>query len=313
MNHWTLPTQLLQDVMYQALERAVSQSPADVLNALERCAGQEQEGSLAQLSLKTTRNNLLEAAQEGSFACPDTGFPLFYVRAPDSVELEEGYSSLWRVCEQVVSKASCENRLRKTMTHPLTRRNPGTNVIQFMPHVELKFDPGIDYLELTSVPKGGGSEIFGTFYRMITPVDGLAGIRKFVLDSASRAMSMGKAYPPGIVGVAVGGTADLCMKLAKQAATLRPIGDRHPEPAVADLEAEFLEDMNGLGIGPMGLGGACTVLDVHVEYAGTHTAALPVALNAQCSVCRRATARIHRDGAVVWRDYPDWFGRGDHD
>ena len=293
--------------------RAASSVPSDVRSALERGLSAEKPGGLAERSLRATLGNLDIAAQDGLFACPDTGFPLFYIRVGDGIQVESGYSAIDRISAEAVAAATLGNHLRKTMVHPLTRFNPGTNVIQHMPHVTLKWDPGIDYLELTAVPKGGGSEIFGTFYRMTTPADGLEGIRKFILDSALRAMTTGKSCPPNIVGVGIGGTADLCMKLAKEAALLRPVGDRHPEGIITELEDELFDDLNDLGIGPMGLGGSTTVLDVHVEYAATHTAALPVAFNSQCSVCRRATARIVGPDTVDWLEYPDWFGRGPDD
>jgi len=309
MRRFSIAQSFLLGVLQQAIERAASIIPCDVRSALERCLRAEAPGTLSEQSLAATLSNLEASAEQGLFACPDTGFPLYYIRIGDGIEVEGGYSRIEWACAQAVKAATAGGRLRKTMVHPLTRHNPGTNVLQHMPQVTLKFDPNIDYVEITAVPKGGGSEIFGTFYRMTTPADGLIGIEKFILDSAFRAMETGKACPPNIVGVGIGGTADLCMRLAKEAAVLRPVGDRHPEEMIAEKEAALLDALNALGIGPMGLGGASTALDVHVEYAATHTAALPVAFNCQCSVCRRATARIYGANAVDWSDYPDWFGR----
>ena len=309
MKRFCVPRDVLSEVLHDAMVKAASCVPRDVKEALESCLGAEEPGSLSRESLATTLSNIDVAEREGTFACPDTGFPLYYLRVGNGIQIEGGYATVYDMCARAVAAATEEGCLRKTMVHPLTRHNPGTNVIRSMPHVELRFDSNIDYLEVTAVPKGGGSEIFGTFYRMTTPADGLTGIRKFVLDSAFRAMQFGKSCPPNVVGVGIGGTADLCMKLAKEAAVLRPIGDRHPEQLIADVETELAEDLNALAIGPMGLGGACTVLDVHIEVAATHTAALPVALNAQCSVCRRATARLYDQGAAEWQEHPDWFGR----
>jgi len=313
MNQFCVPRDVLYEVLYAAIVKAASSVPLDVRDRLEACLEEEEPESLASDSLAATLSNIDVAQREGVPACPDTGFPLYYVRVGNEIEIEGGYSTIYELCAQAVAAATQQDRLRKTMVHPLTRHNPGTNVIHSMPHVEIRFDPNIDYLEVTAVPKGGGSEIFGTFYRMTTPADGLTGIKKFVFDSVLRATQFGKSCPPNVIGVAIGGTADLCMKLAKEAAVLRPIGDRHPERLIADMEAELIEDLNALAIGPMGLGGSCTVLDVHIEVAATHTAALPVALNAQCSVCRRATARLYDAGVVDWRGHPDWFGRGKND
>jgi L(+)-tartrate dehydratase alpha subunit len=175
-----------------------------------------------------------------------------------------------------------------------------------MPRVEIRFDPAIDFLEIIGVPKGGGSEIFGTFYRMLYPSDGMRGVASFVLDCVKQSSFAGGTCPPNVVGIGLGGTADLCMRIAKEAAVLRPVGDRHPEARIADLERELLSTIEDSDIGPMGMGGRSSVLDVHVEYAVTHTAALPVAFNAQCSLCRRKVARLTADGEVAIHDSPSW-------
>ena len=261
------------------------------------------------MHLETTLANLDLSEKMDLFACPDTGFPLYYIRIGDNVEIEGGASNIERLSREAVTMVTKANKLRKTIVHPLTRFNPGTNVLQFIPKVEIKFDANINFIEITAVPKGGGSEIFGTFYRMLIPIDGIKGIKKFILDSALRAMQTGKTCPPNIIGICIGGTADLCMKLAKEASTTRPIGDRHPDVEIANMEEELLEDINSFCLGSMGFGGKCSILDVHIEYAGSHTAALPVAFNAQCSICRRATARLLSNNKIEWLSSPDWFGR----
>ena len=98
----------------------------------------EKPGGLAEHSLRATLGNLDIAAQDGPFACPDTGFPLFYIRVGDGIQVESGYSAIDRISAEAVAAATLGNHLRKTMVHPLTRFNPGTNVIQHMPHVTLK-------------------------------------------------------------------------------------------------------------------------------------------------------------------------------
>jgi tartrate/fumarate subfamily iron-sulfur-dependent hydro-lyase alpha chain len=121
------------------------------------------------------------------------------------------------------------------MVHPITRRNTGTNVGYYLPKVEIRFDPTIDYLDIIAVPKGGGSEMFGTFYKMMYPADGKKGIMKFILDCIKESTYLGKTCPPNVIGIGIGGTADICMKIAKEAAVLRPIGSRHPDNEIAEM------------------------------------------------------------------------------
>lgn len=289
----------LHDLMYEAMVRAGGSLPADVKKALNEALSREQE-EVAQLHLSATLENLKVAEENGRLACADTGFPLYYVKIGDNVKIEGGFSTLYEVAREAVAQATKNAKLRPTMVHPLKRTNPGTNVGPFLPKVEIKFDSTLDGLEITAVPKGGGSEIFGTFYKMLVPADGKEGMLKFILDCAVKATYAGKVCPPTVIGVGIGGSADICMKLAKEAAVLRPIGNRHPEPEIAGLEEELLEAINSLGLGAMGCRGAITALDVHIEYAVTHTAALPVAFNAQCSICRRATATLKSNGVIEY-------------
>jgi tartrate/fumarate subfamily iron-sulfur-dependent hydro-lyase alpha chain len=153
---------------------------------------------------------------------------------------------------------------------------------------------GWDGLDVKCVPKGSGSENM-SFLKMCVPADGVAGIKRFVLDSIVGAG--GKPCPPGIVGVGIGGSADYAMHLAKEAIA-RPVGTRNPDPAVAQLEDELKALLNETGIGPMGLGGDVTVLQCHIEHADTHMTLNPVAVNYQCWAARRATAHIGADGSV---------------
>ena len=165
---------------------------------------------------------------------------------------------------------------------------------------DISFDLPGSSLEIIAVPKGGGSEIFGTFYRMMFPADGLAGIKKFVIECIKNACYAGKVCPPAIIGVGIGGTADVCMGMAKKAALLRPIGMHHSDPDVAALEKELHDAARELGIGPMGSRGINAVLAVNIDIAVTHTAALPVAFNAQCLVGRRWKAIVNADETIEY-------------
>ncbi|MDI7260565.1 MAG: fumarate hydratase [Thermodesulfobacteriota bacterium] len=293
------------DMMYNSIVMAVTLMPSDVKNTLLEYLEKEQYET-ARLHLETIIKNCELAEKEGRLICPDTGSPLFYVRAGDNVRIEGGFSTLYEVSKNAIKKATTNARLRPNMVHPITRENPGTNVGYYLPKVEIRFDPQIDFLDIIAIPKGGGSEIFGTFYRMMYPADGKKGIMKFILDCIKESTYAGKTCPPNVIGIGIGGTADVCMKIAKEAAVLRPIGSRHPDKEISSLEEELVQMVKDSGIGPMGMGGGSGILDVHIEYAVTHTAGLPVAFNAQCSLSRRKVARFTLDNQITYSDFPEW-------
>jgi fumarate hydratase subunit alpha len=205
----------------------------------------------------------MEIGQEVSW----TGIPLF-----DAVN--EG-----------VRKGYDEGYLRKSMVRdPLNRINTGDNTPAVF-HSEIV--PG-DKVTITVMPKGGGSENMGAFTTLV-PAEGAAGVKNFVLKTVEQAG--GKTCPPVIVGIGIGGTMDWCSWIAKKA-LLKPIGQRNPNPYYAEMETELLEQINNMGIGPLGMGGRVTALDVHIEYYPCHITALPVAVNLQCHASRHATAKL---------------------
>lgn len=293
-----IPQAILESAMYNAMRMAATTLPPDVEEALRRALAEETE-PLAREHLQSCLENARLATEGQGLVCADTGFPLFFVTAGSRTHLEGGFGSLWQAAAAATARATGDSLLRPTMVDPLRRTNPGTNVGPGMPKVELRFDGDGDGLDIIAAPKGGGSEIFGTFYRMMFPTDGEPGIVKFIIDSIGTACYAGKICPPAIIGVGIGGTADLCMRLAKEAALLRPVGTHNPDPKVGEMEEKLLAASRKLGIGPMGVRGINAVLSVHIETALTHTAALPVAINAQCLVGRRWRASIAADGAVV--------------
>jgi fumarate hydratase subunit alpha len=222
--------------------------------------------------------------------CQDTGIPVFFVKLGRCL-----VPGLEEVLARAVRRATEEVPLRRNVVDSLTRASTGDNTGVGMPSISYSCGDE-DYLEITYMPKGAGSENMSAL-GMLNPSDGTAGVRRFVVDAIARAE--GKPCPPVIVGVGVGGSADACLALAKKA-LLRPVGSRNPAPGYARLEDELLEQINATGIGPMGLGGRTTALAVHVEQAGCHTASLPVGVNLQCYAARRAMARIHPDGRVCF-------------
>jgi fumarate hydratase subunit alpha/L(+)-tartrate dehydratase alpha subunit len=160
--------------------------------------------------------------------------------------------------------------------------------------VHFAFSGDTDTLSIEMVPKGSGSEN-NSWLRMAIPADGIDAVKAFVVDCVLDAG--GKTCPPTIVGVGVGGTADLCVHLAKVAAT-RPLGSRCDDPEGAKLEVELSQAVNRLGVGPQGLGGDSTAFAVHVETAATHITMNPVAVNMQCHSARRARATFAPDGVT---------------
>ena len=283
--------------MYEATRLAATNLPPDVEAALVAALAEETE-PLARAHLQESLENARRAAEGDGLVCADTGFPLFFVTAGSRTRVEGGFGALQGAAREATARATADSFLRPTMVDPLTRANPGDNLGPGMPRVELRFAGEGDGLEIIAAPKGGGSEIFGTCYRMMYPADGEAGVLRFAIDAIRDGCYAGKICPPAIVGVGIGGTADLCMKLAKEAALLRPIRRPHPDPKVAEIERRLYAAARGLGLGPMGAAGINAVLAVHVETAMTHTAALPVAVNAQCLVGRRWRATIASDGQV---------------
>jgi len=190
--------------------------------------------------------------------------------------------------------ATLEYPLRSSICDPITRKMTIDSTGTRVPVIDFSFLPDADYLEMRMMPKGSGSENM-TWLKMLLPADGLKGIKKFVLECILDAG--GQGCPPTIVGVGIGGTSELCLKLAKEA-IFRPVGRANPDPAIAVLEKELFEAINMSGIGPMGLGGDTTALAVHVETAHTHMTLNPVAVNSQCWRGERSSAKIFRDGTV---------------
>jgi len=157
---------------------------------------------------------------------------------------------------------------------------------------------------LITVHKGG---LFGTDYRMLFPSDGIEGIKRFYLDSLVAFGKRGLACQPAIIGIGLGGTKDACMVLGKRAACLRTVGDRNPDSKIAELEDNFKELGNSIGMGAMGFVGKSMVIDCNIEVGYCHTGGMQMSVHAFCLSSRRAVARIYGDSRVEYRTDPDWF------
>ncbi|HUW43161.1 MAG TPA: fumarate hydratase [Thermoplasmata archaeon] len=280
---------LVKDVTVELLRKTVTRMTDDVVNALKNAMKNETE-EVPRMQLKAILDNLELAEKTTTPLCQDTGVTIFYVSLPRclNVDLEKGII-------EGVRTATKEVPLRPNAVHPLTRKNPGDNVGRKMPYINFKvWDK--DYIEMTVMTKGAGSENMSQL-AMLTPSQGVKGVKEFILNTVLRAGS--NPCPPTILGVGIGGSSDIAAKLAKEA-LLRPIDRPNEDAEIASMEKELKDALNDLGIGVMGLGGKTTVLGVNIEYAFCHTASLPVAVNVQCWAARRGTAQIFPDGKVKY-------------
>lgn len=269
----------IEDAVVNILRLANTKLPKDIGWALEAAAGWETNPT-AYSQLGSIMDNVKNAEHLGRPMCQDTGIPIFYVRGKIPNDISKDIA-------KGVRKATETIPLRPNTVHPITRKNPGDNLGDGMPIIH--YQPTDDeYLEITVVPKGAGSENM-TKLGMLNPSDGLAGIKKFIIDSVLNAG--GRPCPPSVVGVGIGGTADTCLNLAKEA-LIEPI-DKTKDKETRELEEDLFVHLNESGLGPMGLGGDTTVLAVRIKTAYCHTASLPVAVNISCWATRRATVRIY--------------------
>jgi tartrate/fumarate subfamily iron-sulfur-dependent hydro-lyase alpha chain len=288
----------VEEAAKQLYIRALKVLPPDLKAALARARETETDAS-GQGFLEIMLENVEVAERDENLVCQDTGTVVFWLEVGEECAL-----NLARVTAAVkkgTERATLEHPLRPNAVHPLTRKNTMTNTGRHLPAMHYEFVAGRpdlpgDALKLHCLPKGSGSENM-SFLKMLIPADGVAGVKRFILECIVEAGP--KPCPPTIVGVGLGGTADLCAALAKKA-VLRPLGTHSDDPVVAALEDELFAAANELGIGPMGLGGRNTVLGVHIEHAHTHITQNPVAVNLQCWAARRASAVVTPAGDVTY-------------
>jgi len=278
----------LEDTVVNLLRLANTKLPEDIGWALEAAASWE-TNETAYTQLGGMMDNVKKAEFMGRPMCQDTGIPIFYVTGRIDASIAEGI-------RKGVRKATAAIPLRPNAVHPLTRRNSGDNTGDGIP--EIHYAPtDDDFTEITVLPKGAGSEN-RTKLAMLDPADGIEGVKRFIISAVLDAG--GDPCPPTVVGVGIGGTADGCVTMAKEA-LLRPADAPNPDKEESRLEEELFTTLNSSGLGPMGLGGDTTVLRVHIRTAYCHTASLPVAVNMNCWAARRATVRIAKDGSAEYK------------
>ena len=279
----THPEKFMKAIRYEAIVEKVKEAcmeanfklADDVRAAVEKARGTE-ESPVGREILDQMLENAAIAEREQIAICQDTGFAVFFVELGDRVSIEGGL--LVDAINEGVRQGYRDGYLRKSICHPLTRKNTGDNTPAIV-HLELV--PG-DALKILLAPKGAGSENMSRV-AMLKPSDGLEGIKTLVIDRVREAGA--NPCPPVVVGVGIGGTMEKAALIAKKA-MLRPIGSLNPDPELAALEAELLGKINDLGLGPQGLGGRTTALAVHIEVFPCHIASLPVAVNINCHASR---------------------------
>jgi tartrate/fumarate subfamily iron-sulfur-dependent hydro-lyase alpha chain len=271
--------------------RALKSLPPDIKTGFTKLSATERN-TTAQSILSTMIKNISVAEQTDNLLCQDTGIPIYNVWIGRDVQVDGVLlrAAIRKGCE----RATREYPLRSSVVHPITRKNEHTSCGLNVPVIHFDFTDIPGLLKIEMIPKGSGSEN-NSYLRMAIPAEGLAAVKTFVIDSVLA--SGGKTCPPTIVGVGIGGTSDLCIALAKKAAT-RPLGTACSDPEGASLERDLSQAVNQLGVGPQGLGGDSTSFAVHIEMAATHITMNPVAVNMQCHSARRASADITSAGTT---------------
>ena len=281
----------VEEVARELYIRALKMLPPDVKEGFARLAGTETDARAKQV-LGTMIANIRVAEETENLLCQDTGIPIYNVVIGRGVEI--GGTELKNAIRRGCERATREHPLRSSVVHPITRKNEQTSCGPGVPPIHIDFSDEAEKLVIEMVPKGSGSEN-NSWLKMAIPAEGVDAIKTFVVDCVLDAG--GKTCPPTIVGVGIGGTSDLCVALAKRAAT-RALGTPCPDAEGAKLERELSEAVNLLGVGPQGLGGDSTSFAVHVELAATHITMNPVAVNMQCHSARRASAAITPAGVA---------------
>ncbi|WP_371054454.1 fumarate hydratase [Rhodosalinus sp. K401] len=294
---------LIEKTAVELMQRAAIEIPDDYLEGLKKTAAAE-DGDLSSFVLQAMLENYEAAKEDRRAMCGDTGCPRWYVKMGNDTRIEGGPVALETALRRATAASTDGVPLRPNRVHPLWRTDHDNNVGIGAPEIEYGFEPGGEWIDLITVHKGG---LFGTDYRMLFPSDGIEGIKRFYLDCLVAFGKRGLACQPAIIGIGLGGSKDTCMVLGKRAACLRTVGDRNPDPKIAELEEEFKELGNSIGMGAMGFVGKSMVVDCHIEVGYCHTGGMQMSVHAFCLSSRRAVARVHADGRVEYRTDPQWF------
>lgn len=296
----------LEQAAYEAHRLAATILPRDVRQAFHRVHAKETQ-ELPKQVMHFVIQNFQVAEVDQRPLCADVGVSRFYAVVGNEAQIDGGFVAMERAIRRATARITHDLALRSNRVHPLNRSNPGNNLGLFAPNIEYRFEPNADWIELIAVHKGGA---FGSDFRMLVDGDGVDGIKKALVDAIAEFGRRGLTCPPVIMGIGIGGTKDQAFSIAKQAAVLRTVGDRHPEIEIAKLEEDLLELANSFGLSAMGYHGTGDyALDVHVEIAYTHSALTPLGIHQLCQAARRGVVRVLGDGELEPRQAPSWFSK----
>jgi L(+)-tartrate dehydratase alpha subunit len=298
-----IPIALIQKTAETLMDKAAIEIPEDYLEGLKHASATE-DSDLSSFVLKAMLENYEAAKEDRRAMCGDTGVPRWFVKMGNEASVQGGMVALETALRRATANATNGVPLRPNRVHPLWRTDHNNNVGIGAPEIEYGYEPGGEWIDLITVHKGG---LFGSDYRMLFPSDGMQGIKRFYLDSLMAFGKRGLACQPAIIGIGLGGSKDISMTLGKRASTLRVVGSRNSDPRIAEIEDEFKELGNSIGMGAMGFVGKNMVIDCNIEVGYCHTGGLPMSVHAFCLSSRRAVARIFPDGRVEYRTDPDWF------
>ena len=278
-----IKTELLTKTVKGLFLKASYEISGDLMGELECCLKKEKSPAGRAVLEQIVENNRI-AKDEQVAICQDTGMAVLFVELGQEVNVTGG--DFTEAINQGVREAYEEGYLRKSLVSDpvFDRKNTGDNTPAV---VHLKIVSG-DRISILAMPKGFGSENMSRLY-MLTAAHGSEGIKRVIVETVREAGA--NPCPPVIVGVGVGGTVEAAAQTAKHALT-RPIGVHNQDIRYAKLEEETLAELNGLGIGPAGLGGTVTALAVNIDWMPAHIASMPVAINICCHASRHAQAEI---------------------
>ncbi len=276
----------IREKVKELVIKANTRLPRDVFLSIRDAAQKETKN--ARLVLDILVENAIYARDKGLPICQDTGIDVIFIEIGTNILLE---GDLLKSINKGVSLATKKGYLRASVCDPITRKNTGDNTPSVV-HLELKKG---NELKISVLPKGCGSENMSGL-KMLPPSSGINGVIDFVVQRVKEAGP--NPCPPGVIGVGIGGTMEMATLLSKKA-LFRPLGEKNPDEKVARIEDEIFKRINGLGVGPQGLGGNTTTLSVAVETFPCHIASLPVSVNIQCHAARRAVS-VFKNG--TWQD-----------
>ncbi len=276
----TIKPEIITENIKRLCIEAANNINCEIIDSLKKAMNNE-TGLSKEILSQIIENDLL-ADKENIPMCQDTGIMVVFVEIGNQVFID---GDIYEAINKGISLGYTEGYLRKSVVKsPLNRINTKDNTPGI---IHIKHTIG-DTLKITVCPKGAGSENMSKV-KMLTPADGINGIKKFILESIKEAG--GRPCPPLIVGVGIGGDLEKCALLAKES-LLRDINDEATDPDALKLERELFEEINKLNVGPMGLGGKTTALAVKVNIYPCHIASLPVAINIQCHASRHKVVEL---------------------